>query len=55
MGLWVSGHRKAPQQAARMKLEVISTLTHRPFVEKSWQRFLTMWLSPSLEYPGMKP
>ncbi|MDY0093296.1 MAG: RpiB/LacA/LacB family sugar-phosphate isomerase [Candidatus Vecturithrix sp.] len=53
-GCGYPAHRKAPQQAARMKLEEISTLTHRPFVE-ILAALPDDVVIPSLEYPGMKP
>ena len=51
-GCGYPAHRKAPQKAARLKLEEISTLTHRPYAE-----IIAMLpddvVQPALTYPGM--
>lgn len=52
-GCGYPAHRKEPQQASRLKLSTISTITHRPLSE------ILAALSddvakPALEYPGVK-
>jgi ribose 5-phosphate isomerase RpiB len=52
-GCGYPSHRKEPQKAARLKLEEISGLTHRSFVE-ILERLPDDVVKPALEYPGMK-
>lgn len=52
-GCGYPAHRKEPQRIARLKLENISTLTHRTFAEIIEQLPDDVAL-PALEYPGMK-
>lgn len=47
-------HRKEPQKAARLKLEEISSLTHRSMAEII-EMLPDDVVLPALEYPGMKP
>ena len=52
-GCGYPAHRKEPQKAARLKLEEISALTHRPLAE-----IIAILpddvVLPALEYPGMR-
>ena len=52
-GCGYPAHRKEPQTASRLKLEKISTLTHRPFAEII-ETLPDDVVVPALEYPGMK-
>jgi ribose 5-phosphate isomerase RpiB len=52
-GCGYPAHRKEPQTASRLKLESISTLTHRPFAEII-EMLPDDVVVPVLEYPGMK-
>ncbi len=52
-GCGYPAHRKEPQKIARLTLERISTLTHRPFAEII-ESLPDDVVIPALEYPGMK-
>ena len=52
-GCGYPAHRKEPQTASRLKLEEISTLTHRPFAEII-ETLPDDVVVPALEYPGIK-
>lgn len=46
-------HRQEPQKASRIKLETVSTLTHRPLAE-ILEVLPDDVVKPTLEYPGVK-
>lgn len=52
-GCGYPAHRKKPQKAARLKLEEISALTHRPFAEII-ASLPDDVVEPALKYPKMK-
>jgi ribose 5-phosphate isomerase RpiB len=52
-GAGYPAHRKEPQKAARLKLEAISTLTHRSLAEIV-EALPDDVVTPALEYPGMQ-
>jgi hypothetical protein len=52
-GCGYPAHRKEPQQASRLKLETVSTLTHRPFAD-ILEALPDDVVIPVLEYPGVR-